>query len=223
MAGKKAPDAWFWSHDIRADQVGNVVSPGMHLMRLASYGGGERRRFAALVYQEAGPERRWALDLTVDEAPRRRFSIVVQHGPGPLSSVQVGLDDDALRALVDDHHCIADLVTYADGGARRYAAIVEERPGPSWVLTGVTAHELDARLLELGAALVRLRSYSDGGQRLLAAVAERPRAASWAWYADLDADTVARSLESNDAYPIDLDAVRDERGVRFTVIMVRGH
>jgi hypothetical protein len=32
---------------------------------------------------------------------------------------------------------------------------------------------------------------------------------------------VARNLETNAAYPIDLDATRDERGVRFTVVMVR--
>jgi hypothetical protein len=99
--------------------------------------------------------------------------------------------------------------------------ILEERPGPSWLLTDVTAHELDAKVLELGATLVRLRAYAAGGKSLFAVIAERSRIAGWAWYADLDADAVARNLERNDAYPIDLDATRDERGVRFTVIMVR--
>jgi hypothetical protein len=52
-------------------------------------------------------------------------------------------------------------------------------------------------------------------------VAERARGPGWAWYTDLDGDAVARNLENNSAYPIDLDATRDARGTRFTVVMVR--
>ncbi len=240
MAARKPPDAWFWSHDIRSDQIDRVVTPGTHLIRLSSYGTPERRRFAALMYQEVGRERGHAIDLdaaalearlretgarpvsiTVDEASPRRFSVVLQQGPGPLCSVHVDLDDASVRALLDDRHAIADFATYAVDGARRYAVVLEERTGPSWLMTGVTAHELDAKLLELDATLVRLRAYVEGGRQLLAAVAERTRATSWAWYADLDADSVARKLETNHAYPVDLDATRDARGVRFTVIMVR--
>jgi hypothetical protein len=241
MAARKPPETWFWSHDIKADQIDSVLMPGMRLVRLSSYGVGKARRFAALVWKEPGSERTYALDLdraalegrlragarpvaitaNVGDDGQPRFSVVLEAGPGPLSGVHVDLDDAGVRALVDDQHVIADLATYVADGVRKFAAIVEERPGPSWLFTGVTAHELDAKLLELGAQLVRLRTYAAGGKQQFAAVAERSRIAGWAWYADLDADAVARNLESNDAYPIDLDAVRDERGVRFTVIMVR--
>ena len=54
-----------------------------------------------------------------------------------------------------------------------------------------------------------------------AAVAERSNVGKWAWYADLDADAVASKLDRNNAYPFDLDATHDERGVRFTVVMYR--
>lgn len=243
MAARKPPESWFWSHDIKPDQIDSVLMPGMRLVRLSSYGAGKARRFAALVWKEPGPERTYALDLdaaalgatlrdsgarpvaiTADagdgDAPPR-FSVVLEAGPGSLSSVHVDLDDAGVRALLDDQHAIADIATYVAGGVRKYAVIREERPGPAWLLTGVTAHELDAKLLEHGAMLVRLRGYAQGGKPQFAAVAERSGITGWAWYADLDADAVARNLESNDAYPLDLDAVRDERGVRFTVIMVR--
>lgn len=239
---KKPPETWFWSHDIKPTQVDSVVIPGTRLMRLSSYGHGAARRFAALVYQDSGPERRHALDLDAaalaarlrdtgerpvaitaadGEGGAARFSVVLETGPGPLSGLHLDLDEAGLRDLVDDQHCIADLATYLAGGARRFAAIVEERVGPSWLFVGIAAHELDARLIELDATLVRLRSYSDGGVPRLAAVAERARVGSWAWYADLEADGVARNLEGNAAYPVDLDATRDDRGVRFTVVMYR--
>ncbi|HEX3764119.1 MAG TPA: hypothetical protein VHW23_35745 [Kofleriaceae bacterium] len=239
---KKPPETWFWSHDIKSTQIDSVVMPGTRLIRLSAYGPPDRRRFAALVYQDTGPERRYALDLDagtlaaqlrdtgarpvaitagVDDAGAVRFSVVLETGPGPLSSVHVDLDEAGVRALVDDQHCIADLATYTAGGARRFAVIVEERTGPSWLWVGVSPLELDARLLEHGAALVRLRGYVDAAGPRLAAVAERARATSWAWYSDLDADGVARKLEDNAAYPVDLDAARDERGVRFTVVMYR--
>jgi hypothetical protein len=237
---KKRPETWFWSHDIKPNQIDSVVMPGTRLVRLSSYGSGTARRFAALVYKEPGPERSYALDLdaaaladrlrdtgarpvaiTASEGDGPRFSLVLETGPGPLSSLHVDLDEAGVRGLLDDHHCIADLATYVAGGARKFAVIVEERTGPSWLFTGVAAHELDARLLEHDATLVRLRSYLDAGRPRLAAVAERARVGSWAWYADLDGDAVARNLEGNLAYPVDLDATRDDRGVRFTVVMYR--
>jgi len=147
--------------------------------------------------------------------------VVLQHGPGALCSARVDLDEGGVRALLDDQHAIADIATYVAGGARKYAVIVEERSAPSWFLTGLTPHQLDARLLELDASLVRLRAYIEGGQQRLVAVAERSRGVGWAWYTDLDGDAVARNLENNAAYPIDLDAIRDARGTRFSVVMVR--
>ncbi|HEX3476298.1 MAG TPA: hypothetical protein VHT91_14835 [Kofleriaceae bacterium] len=239
---KRPPETWFWSHDIKSTQIDSVVMPGTRLMRLSSYGPADRRRFAALLYQDTGPERHCALDLDAAALAARlrdtgarpvaitagpadggdsavRFSVVLETGPGPLSSAHVDLDEAGVRALVDDRHCIADLATYTAGGARRFAVIVEERTGPSWLFAGISPAELDAQLLELGATLVRLRSYAGAEGARLAAVAERVRVARWAWYADLDADGVARKLEDNAAYPVDLDAVRDDRGVRFSVVM----
>ncbi len=243
MAARKPPESWFWSHDIKSDQIDSVLMPGMRLVRLSSYGTGNARRFAALVWKEPGAARTYALDLaaaalearvrdtgarpvgiTVDAgATPPRFTVVLEAGPGPLSSVHVDLDEAGVRARLDDHHGIADLATYVVAGVRKYAVIVEERPGPSWLFTDIAAHELDAKLLELGATLVRLRAYSAGGKPQFAAVAERSRVTGWAWYTDLDADGVARNLEGNSAYPFDLDAVRGERGVRFTVVMYRDH
>lgn len=238
MAARKPPETWYWSHDIKPHQISAVVMAGTRLMRLSSYAAGTGRRFAALVYKEPGPDRSYAIDLdaaalaakleetgaravaiTVDA--EHRFSVVLETGPGPLSSVHVDLDEAGVRALLDDQHSIADLATYTVDGARKYAVIVEDRVGPSWLFTGVTATELDAKLLEHEASLVRVRGYVEGGTQRFAAVAERSRQAGWAWYADLDADTVAKRLEANSAYPFDLDAVRDERGTRFTVVMFR--
>lgn len=242
MVARKTPEAWYWSYDIKPEDLDSVVTPGVRLMRLSSYRKGTHLRYAALVYQDGqdAPDRRYlldveasALDARVAEAAARpvaltvdtgggapRFSLVLQPGPGSLSSLHVELDEAALRALVDDQHVIADLATYVVDGARRYAAIVEERPGPSWLFTGVTAHELDHALVSHGAALVRVRGYVEGGAQRFAAVAERVDA-TWAWYADLDPDAVARNLETNASYPYDLDATRDDRGVRFTVVMYR--
>jgi len=150
-----------------------------------------------------------------------KLSVVLETGPGSLASVHVELDEAALRALSDEQHAIADLATYVRDGARKFVAIVEDRAAPSWLFTGVTAPELDAKLLEHDAALTRVRAYRDGNTTRFAAVAERGRPAGWAWYADLDGDGVAKQLENNAAYPIDLDATREDRGTRFTVVMVR--
>jgi hypothetical protein len=238
MPAKKPPETWFWSHDIKATQITSVLMPGSRLVRLSSYGTGAQRRFAALVFKEAGPERSYALDLdaaaltaklaetgarpvavTADDVGQ--LSVVTEIGPGPVATLHVDLDAAGAQALIDDQHGIADLATYVVGGARKYAMIVEDRPGPSWLFIGVSAQELDAKLLEHQAMLSRVRAYSEGGQAKFAAVAERVRPAGWAWYADLDGDGVARQLETNAAYPIDLDATRGDRGVRFTVVMVR--
>ena len=235
MAVKKPPESWSWSHDIKPNQIASVLTPGSRLVRLSSYGEGTARRFAAVMFP--GAERSHALDLDAAALQARladgarpvvitasadaRFSVVFEHGPGALATAHVELDDAALRALVDERHAIADFATYVSGGARRYAAIVEERAAQSFVITGASAAELDAQLLAHGATLTRLRAYREGGAPRFAAIAERTKQAGWAWYADLDGDGVARQLETNAAYPYDLDATRDERGVRFTVVMYR--
>jgi len=242
MTARKPPEAWYWSYDIKPDDLSSILVPGARLVRLSSYRKGTSPRFAALAYKEPGPARHHALDLeaaaaaglvretgerpisiTVDAAGEGppRFSLVLETGPGPVSSLHVDLDEPALRALLDDQHGLSDLVTYTAGGARRYAAIVEERSGPSWLFTGVTALELDARLVEHGAALVRVRGYREGNRQLFAAYAEAPAPVGWSWYAAIDPDAVARNLERNESYPVDLDASRDEHGLRFTVVMYR--
>jgi hypothetical protein len=71
------------------------------------------------------------------------------------------------------------------------------------------------------ATVARLRAYVQDGQPLLTAVAEPDAGGFSAWYADLNPDGVARQLERHRAYPIDLDATCDERGVRYTVVMRR--
>jgi hypothetical protein len=240
MVARKTPEAWYWSYDIKPEDLDSVVTPGARLVRLSSYRKGSHPRYAALVHQDAGPDRRYLLDIAasaveacVIEAAARpvaitvdtgsgapRFSLVLQPGPGPLSSLHVDLDEPGVRARLDDQHVIADLATYVVDGQRRYAVIVEERPGPSWLFIGVTAHQLDRELVSHGAGLTRVRSYVEGGVLQFAAVAERIDA-TWAWYADLDPDAVARNLETTASYPFDLDATRDDRGVRFTVVMYR--
>lgn len=243
MIERKSPEAWTWSHDIEPDQIDSLIMPGWHLMRLSSYGKDNQRRFAALVFKAPGSERSYALDLdaaaieallretdtrpvavTVDrDGLKPRFSLVLQKGlePQPQSSFHADLDEAGVRALLDGRHGIADFVTYLVDGVRKYAVILEEQSGPSWWFTHVTARELDAQLAGLGANPLRVRAYVESGQPWFAAVAEQSSVGKWTWYADLDADAVASKLDHNNACPFDLDATRDERGVRFTVVMYR--
>jgi hypothetical protein len=236
MAADGSPRAWFWSHDIEPDQIDSIATPGTRLARLSSYRSGDRRRFAALVYLDAGPQRSYALDLdaealrsvtgrpvaiTVDERGPARFTVVLEPEPGPAAEVHPDLDEGGVRALLDGSRRIVDLATYADSEVRRYAVVVADGAAGSSFITGVTADELDDRLRGTGVEIRRLRAYREGGRSLLAAIAEPSRRAGRAWYSELDADGVARELERNDAYPVDLDATRDERGTRFTVVMSR--
>ena len=241
MIARNSPESWFWSHDIDPRYLDDMVTPGTRMQRLSSYGKGDRRRFAAVVFREPGAERSCLIDIeaaaiethlhqsgarpvaiAVDaDDSRRRFSLLLEKGPGPQTSLHVDLDEASVRKLLDERHCLADFATYVVEGVRKYAAIVEERLGPSWLLANVTAQELDGRLAELGASLFRLRSYGEGGEQRLAAVAERSNVGKAWWYADIDADMVAKYLDRNKAYPVDLDATRDQRGVRFTVVIYR--
>jgi hypothetical protein len=152
--------------------------------------------------------------ITVDaDDSQRRFSLLLEKEPASAKSLHVDLDEAGVRSLLDGRHGLADFVTYVAAGARKYAIVLEERPEPSWFLANVTAQELNARLAELDVTLFRLRSYIEDSQRLFAAAAEKSNVGKGAWwYADIDADTVARQLDRNDAYPIDLDATRGEQG-----------
>jgi hypothetical protein len=241
MAARKPPESWFWSHDIDPRYIEDVLLPGTHLMRLSVYGAGKLRRFASISYRDTGTESNYVLDVPaaqlvsrVQEAGIRPvsitadvstgqvlFSLVLQKGPGVLTSVHHDLDAHSLAKLVDEQHVIADLATYTVDGARRYAALVEERSSPCWVFVGVDAAELDLKVLEHSATLTRVRPYVEGGARKFTAVAERLSAGRWSWYSELDGDTLARHLHENEAYPVDLEAHRDERGVRYTVVMYR--
>jgi hypothetical protein len=241
MPAPKPPEAWFWSYDIDPTDLDSVLLGGVRLARLSSYRKGAAPRLAALIYQDGGPARHYALGLDAAAALARvrdtgerpvaitaapgddaaRFSLVTEAGPGPVSTLHLDLDEAGLRALCDDKHAIADLATYTAGGARRYAAVIEERAQASWLFTGVTAKELDAKVLEHGAALVKVRPYVEGGRQLFAAVAERLEPGPWAWYAFAERDTIAKKLDENRAYPVDLDVTRDEAGLRFTVVMYR--
>jgi hypothetical protein len=243
MLVRKRPEAWYWSYDIEPDDIDTVLAPGVRIIRLSAYLKGTSPTFAALMYKDGGPQTRYAIDLDAAAATAAaaspgerpvaitvavggqgpRFSVILEAGPGPTSSLHVDLDEAGLRALIDDAHGISDLVTYLNGGARKYAAIRSERSAPSWLFLGVTSHELDAKLLEHGAALVRVRSYLEAGKQRFAAVAEPAPAHGWAWYPALDPDAVARQLEKNQSFPFDLDATRDEAGLRFSVVMDRNN
>ena len=236
-----SPAQWYWSHDIPPDQVDSLATPGFQLIRLAHYGS----RFAALLHQRPGPPRTAVLGLTADDlatpggpvavtvdttGPAPRFSLVLDRAAG--TTVRAGLDARGVHALLDGTRRILDLDTYLLAGKRRYAVILQEStaleaspaveasPAGSLLFTDVTRRQLDAALREHRAAPVVVRPAGDG---LFAAVAEPAgaRPGRWSWHTDLDGDGVARKLHRAGAYPADLDAVRTERGARFTVVVRR--
>ena len=237
----KPPESWLWSHDIAPDYIDDVLMPGWHLTRLSSYGTGTNRRFAAIVYRQPGIEGHYLRDVTAAELDGKiaatnarpvsitavetddqpRFTLALQQGSEPETKVLTGLDEAGLNQLINGRQHIADLTSYVSAGVRRYAVIVEERPGPSLIFSRVTAKELDAQLRKHNVTPVRIRGFSEGGVRYFTAVAERLDTGKWAWYDDVDGDTVAGKLESNNAYPFDLDAYRTGQGVRYTVVMYR--
>lgn len=234
------PEHWLWSHDIKPDQLARLGPPGWSLVCLSSYGKLDRRRFAAVLHKGPSAGRIPVLDLeasqigtrlrharvspvaiTADADLRPHLSVLVESGPEAGTRVAAGLSEDEARALLSQPGGIADLTTYTVRGARQYAVVLDPRAGPSLLFTGVTASQLRRELSRSGATVVRLRAYVQDGQSLLAAVAERSVRGFSAWYADLDADGVAQKLDRHRAYPVDLGATRDDRGVRYTVVMRR--
>ncbi|MGW1617239.1 hypothetical protein ACWCQZ_49585 [Streptomyces sp. NPDC002285] len=245
MAPNSPPDAWFWAHDIRHDQIDSVMMPGTRLVRLSRYGTGRARRFAALVFKEPGRPQTYLLGLdaaalethmretgarpvavTVDaateDAPQPRLSVILDNAPGPPPTIHVGLEETEVRTLLDGCHRIVDLATYSIAGIPRYVVILEERRERSWLLTAATTRELSSELHRLDASPVLLREHAQGVRRKYVAIAERsPATTRSVWRAGLDADGVAKHLARENAYPIDLAATRDIRGVHFTVVMRR--
>jgi hypothetical protein len=211
-----APDAWFWAHDARPDQLDALTTPGQRLVRLSCYGSG---RYAALFHSGASSAYELGLDaaavsarkdvtaITVDD--RARFSAVID--PLVATIVHVDLDEDEARAVTGD---IMDVATYTLRGARRYALVLRESSTPSVLLANLAMADLRSELDRLEMAVVRLRAHSDPGR--YTAVLARTTST---YYADLDADGVARQLERHRADPVDLDAVQTAAGVRFTVVM----
>jgi hypothetical protein len=220
------PESWFWAHDARAEHIASLVTPGMRLIRLSAYGAGPRRRFAALLYRDGradggyqvdldGPALPHAAAITVDDSgPAPLFTIVLNPAPG--SNVHVDLDEAATTALLAEHGGAADIATYRTGGVRRYAVALAGGSATT-LIANVTMDQLTQRLRDLDAVPIRLRAHA--GEPLVTAVARRADRSGWFWYADLDADQVARELERNGCYPVDLDAVSTAEGVRFTVVM----
>ena len=234
------PEHWLWSHDIKPDQIASLGPPGWSLMSLSSYGDLDRRRFAAVLHKGPGAGRIPVLDLepsaietrlrharvspvaiTAGSGLRPHLSVLVESGPDAGTRVAAGLSEDELRVLLGQPGGVADITTYTVRGARQYAVVLDPRAGPSLLFTGVTASQLRRELRRSGATVTRLRAYVQDGQPLLAAVAERSARGYSAWYDGLDADGVAQKLDRHRAYPVDLGATRDDRGVRYTVVMRR--
>jgi len=242
MVQPPPPASWFWSHDIEPSQIHQFCVPGSRLVRLSGYGPAGRRRFASLNYLDSGAGAAQVVEgepaelltaqpqagcepvtvtvSTVD--PRPRLVMALQPVPGPAPSLHLDVPEpDAVELVAGGGYGVTDLATYLVDGARRYALIVQPRNLPCWLLTGLTEGQLRRRLKELDATVVRLRRYAEQGERRLVAVAQPAEGRPALWYTDLSADQVARRLEQHHAYPIDLDADHDERGVRFSVVMRR--
>jgi hypothetical protein len=222
------PESWFWAHDVRPEQIASLVTPGMRLIRLSSYGAGPGRRFAALLYQDGRADSGYELDLDGPTLPPATAITVDDSGPAPLfaivlkpateSNVYVDLDEAAATALLAEHGGAADIATYRTGGARQYAVVLDLGSATS-LIANVTMDELTERLRDLDAVPIRLRAHD--GEPRFTALAWRTDRSGWFWYTDLDADQVARVLERHGCYPVDLDASRTAAGVRFTVVMRR--
>jgi hypothetical protein len=231
---------WYWSHDIGWDQFGSVAWPGMRVVSLAGYGELARRRFAAVMHQvPAGAdtavvhldpdalttrlrqtgERPVAIAATQTESGLVLTVALASAGDSPVH-VEVGHDEDGVRALLAEHR-VDDLAAYPDGDGCRYAVLVGARAEPSWLVAADRPRELAARLRRLRADVVRLRMVTDHGERRLVALARPAERGFCGWYVGLDADGVGGRLERRRAYPVHLDAVRDERGVRYAVVMRR--
>jgi hypothetical protein len=208
------PDAWFWSHDIRPEQVDTLAEPGWRPVRLSGYGHGERRRFAAVVYHEPGPARSARLDVSDLDGVAGVVALAAGDGPRFTALIDAGTRGRVVLDAVPPLAGVVDVAPYRVGGVVRLAAVIDPEAGSSWLVAG-SARQLRAAARRLDASVVRLESTVDGEY---AAIVE-PGGTRTKWYVDLDADTVARRLDRRGAYPLDLRATRTDRGVRFSVVI----
>ncbi|BBX62908.1 hypothetical protein MSAS_20820 [Mycobacterium saskatchewanense] len=240
---RPAPRYWFWSHDIRPDQVAGLAMPGMRLQRLVSYrrGAPASRRFAALYWDDDGaiaaPSRTWLVDadaaaaaaagpraagVSVDVVPgsgEARFTLILEPQPDPARTFHPDLSPAAVAELIDAGHTVVDLATYLRGGTRVFAAIVELRTGHHTSFFPALSHADVRRTLgPPGVLPTRVRAYHSPAGWRLAIVGERIRGTAWSVHVDLDGDDVSSRLEQHRAYPLDLDAVGHGLSVRFAVV-----
>lgn len=237
------PDAWFWSHDIRSQGLGDLMLPDMQLMRLSAYGDGASRRLAAVAYRQGSREPssyildRLPLDLQnelaraagspvsltveiVDEQPR--FSAVLQRQEGlcPAAFFFGLTKSDLIRHVMDGRRQPRDLVTYQIRGVRWYAALFEVATSPVELMVEVDEDDLRRWLKRGDHVLTRLRGYGEPGARRFLAMARKMSVGAWHWYDNLAPDQVAERLAAHRAYPADLDAHRvGTDPVRFSVVM----
>ena len=163
MSARKPPQSWFWSYDIKTDNLDSVLL-GLRLTRLSSYHIGTKQRFAALMYEEPGPARSY--ELLVDAAAAQRLA-----GEAGRRPVAVTVD--------------------TSGEAPRFSLVLEERSGGgsggSGVGEGGPASRLHLDLDDAGVralasgqqAIIDLATYTAGGARRYAAVVEERAAESW--------------------------------------------
>ncbi len=232
--------SWFWAHDAQADQLSALVDtglgdtglvdtglgdmgtgvPGLGLVRLASYGDGPARRFAALL--RTGPARTFEVDVPADRIPVDTVAVTgtgptftVVREAGRASSVHFG------ESLPPGNSLPAGRVLDISSSTPTAAYVLAQPPGSGGppaqqVLAGLDERELRRALRRLDAQPTLVRLGIDGS---LTAVAEPGPPTRWA--AGIDADEVAHELNRRGAYPLDLDAVRTGAGVRFSVVVRR--
>ena len=238
------PESWFWSHDIRPDTVGNLMMPGMQLMRLSAYGEEEDLRFASWSYRQGCTDAssyiidRSANDLQNElarsvghpvgltihrDAGRNKFSLVLQRCGISVASLVTGLSPtDLLDLGRQGQKQPRDIVTYIENGVRRYAALLEEATSPFVILVDADASEVEQAVKKAGMVMIRVRGYEVNGQRRYVTVARKMSVGSWRWLDGLTSDAVARELESGKGYPVDLDVYKDASGqVRYSLVMYR--
>jgi hypothetical protein len=239
---RSKPRSWFWARDIEPDQVAGLAMPGMRLQRLVSYRRGAQadRRFAAFYYDDDGataPSRTWLIDadaasagahgqraaaVSVDVIPNSgevRFTLILDAQPNPARVLRTDLSADGVTTLLDGDLAMVDFATYQRDEKRCFAVIVEPRIGDGSTFFSALSREVVRNTLRPHGVLpTRARAYHSPAGWRLAVAGERSSGTAWSVHVDVDADDVARRLEQQHGYPLDLDAVGHGLSVRFAVI-----